>query len=193
MFGYSGIMISFVFGLFSLAFYQYYGEMEAEELNRLTFVAFMIEGCGEFVGGLAVALFAHKMKRTVLFNFLNSLLFLDCVVGMWRGFELRSQWVIQLCAFFVGFADCFAFSFALAIGGKWNQDGLSSCSFGQSVTVGIFTSSTSGSASPACCWSTSPACCSRPPPPSSTASRSRRRPVRSDLLHTISVIVMADK
>ena len=140
MFGYSGIMISFVFGLFSLAFYQYYGEMEAEELNRLTFVAFMIEGCGEFVGGLAVALFAHKMKRTVLFNFLNSLLFLGCVVGMWRGFELRSQWVIQLCAFFVGFADCFAFSFALAIGGKWNQDGLSSCSFGQSVTVGIFTS-----------------------------------------------------
>lgn len=45
-----------------------------------------------------------------------------------------------MCAFFIGFADCFAFSFALAIGGKWNQDGLSFCSFGQSVTVGMITS-----------------------------------------------------
>lgn len=132
-------MISFVFGLFSLAFYEYYGEMEAEELNRLTFVTFMIEGCGEFAGGLAVALLAHRMRRIVLLNFLNSLLFFGCVVALWQGFELRQQWVVQLCAFFVGFADCFAFSFALAIGGKWGQDGLSFCSFGQSVTVGLAT------------------------------------------------------
>lgn len=80
------------------------------------------------------------MQRTVLFNFLNSLLFLACVVAMWQGFELRKQWVVQLCAFFVGFADCFGFSLALAIGGRWNQDGLSFCSFGQSVTVGVITS-----------------------------------------------------
>lgn len=30
VFAYSGIMISFVFGLLSIAFYQYYGDMEDE-------------------------------------------------------------------------------------------------------------------------------------------------------------------
>lgn len=64
-----------------MAFYEYYREMEAEELNRLTFVTFMIEGCGEFVEALVVMiLFAHK----VLFNFFNSLLFMGCVVGCGR-------------------------------------------------------------------------------------------------------------
>jgi len=42
----SGVMISFVFGQFSILFYRYYQDLTKEQLNRLTFTAFMIEGVG---------------------------------------------------------------------------------------------------------------------------------------------------
>lgn len=35
-------MISFVYSELSVTFYKYYPDMEAEELNKLTFVTFMV-------------------------------------------------------------------------------------------------------------------------------------------------------
>ena len=97
----------------------------------------MIEGCGEFLGGLTLALFASKLKNMVLFNFLNSLLFVGGVIMIWRGFEAEKDWLVQLVAFFIGFADCFGFASALSIGGKWSQSGISLFNFGQSFTVAL--------------------------------------------------------
>jgi hypothetical protein len=42
----SGIMISFVYGQFSILFYKYYTDLSKEELNKLTFTTFIIEGAG---------------------------------------------------------------------------------------------------------------------------------------------------
>ena len=136
-FDFSGVMISYVYSEFSICFYRYYGEMEAEQLNKLTFTAFMVEGCGEFAGGLLLALFAHKMRQVVFFNLANSLLFVGSVVAMWLGFELQEEWLLQLTAFFVGFADCFGFALALGISGRWDQAGISLFNFGQSFTVAL--------------------------------------------------------
>lgn len=88
-FAFSGVMISYVYSELSICFFRYYSEMEDEQLNKLTFTTFMVEGCGEFVGGLLLALFAHKMQQIVLFNLANSLLFVGSVVVMWQGFELQ--------------------------------------------------------------------------------------------------------
>lgn len=136
-FAFSGVMISYVYSEFSICFYRYYSEMEAEQLNKLTFVTFMVEGCGEFVGGLLLALFAHKMDKVVFFNLANSLLFVGSVVAMWRGFELQEEWLLQVTAFLVGFADCFGFALALGISGRWDQAGISLFNFGQSFTVAL--------------------------------------------------------
>jgi hypothetical protein len=46
----------------------------------------MIEGCGEFLGGLTLGLLASRMKKMVMFNFLNSILFVVGVILMWQGF-----------------------------------------------------------------------------------------------------------
>ena len=45
-FAMSGVMINFVYSVFSVLFYLYFPDMDKEELNHLTFVAFMMEGCG---------------------------------------------------------------------------------------------------------------------------------------------------
>lgn len=42
VFAFSGIMISFVYSELSVTFYQYYTDMADEDLNKLTFVTFMI-------------------------------------------------------------------------------------------------------------------------------------------------------
>lgn len=97
----------------------------------------MIEGFGEFLGGLALGLFASRLKKIVMFNFFNSILFIVGVVLMWQGFEGKEEWVIQLTAFFIGFADCFGFASALSIAGKWDQSGISLFNFGQSFTVAM--------------------------------------------------------
>ena len=59
------------------------------------------------------------------------------VVVMWQGFELQKEWLLQLTAFLVGFADCFGFALAIAISGKWDQSGISLFNFGQSFTVAL--------------------------------------------------------
>jgi hypothetical protein len=88
-FAFSGIMISFVYSELSISFYKYYQGMEDEELNKLTFFTSMIEGCGEFLGGLILALFASKMKNVVFYYFLNGLLFIGSTLIMWQGFEQK--------------------------------------------------------------------------------------------------------
>ena len=45
-FSMSGVILSFLFIKLSMLFYQYFGDLEKEELNHMTFMAFMIEGCG---------------------------------------------------------------------------------------------------------------------------------------------------
>ena len=84
-----------------------------------------------------MALFASKLKKMVLYNFLNNLLFIGAVVLIWFGFEAKNNWLIQLVAFFIGFADCFGFASALSIGGKWSKSGISLFNFGQSFTVAL--------------------------------------------------------
>lgn len=86
VFGFSGVMISFVYGEFSIAFYDYYSEMEPEELNKLTFITFMIEGVGELAGGLTLAFFSKKMKKLVLYNTIIGCCFILCVFAIWQGF-----------------------------------------------------------------------------------------------------------
>ena len=130
-------MISYVYSELSICFYRYFGEMGDEQLNKLTFSTFMVEGCGEFAGGLVLALFASRMEKIVFFNLANSLLFMGSVLLMWQGFELEREWLLQLAAFLVGFADCFGFALAIAISGKWDQAGISLFNFGQSFTVAL--------------------------------------------------------
>ena len=82
----SGVMISFVYGQFSILFYKYYQNSTKEELNKLTFTAFIIEGAGEFCGGLIIALFSKRIKNLGLLFGLNSLAFLGSVGLVSLGF-----------------------------------------------------------------------------------------------------------
>ncbi len=82
----SGVMISFVYGQFSILFYKYYTDISKEELNKLTFTAFMVEGAGEFCGGLVIALFSKRVKSVGLLFALNSLAFLGSVGLVSLGF-----------------------------------------------------------------------------------------------------------
>ena len=97
----------------------------------------MIEGCGELVGGLVLVVLASRMEKIVFFNLANSLLFLGSAVLMWQGFRLQKEWLLQLTAFLVGFADCIGFALAIAISGKWDQAGISLFNFGQFFTVAL--------------------------------------------------------
>lgn len=60
--------------------------MAKEDLNELTFKIFMIEGCGEFLGGLILALFAKKVTNLPLTYTLNGLLFLASLILISFGF-----------------------------------------------------------------------------------------------------------
>ena len=46
VFGFSGVILSFVYTELSIAYYHYYPDEQEEALNRLTFLTFMIEGFG---------------------------------------------------------------------------------------------------------------------------------------------------
>jgi len=59
------------------------------------------------------------------------------VAILWLGFSQKQMWIILIGAFLTGFADCFCFAMALAIGGRWNASGISLFNFGQSFTVAI--------------------------------------------------------
>lgn len=137
IFALSGVMISFVYGQFSILFYKYYKDMSKEELNRLTFTAFMIEGCGECLGGLLLAVFSTKITNIPFTYTINGLLFAASLILLNFGFENNNVEVINGGAFFIGVADCFCFSMALAIGGHWNEKGVSLFNLGQSGTVAI--------------------------------------------------------
>jgi len=60
--------------------------MEAEKLNQLTFITFMIEGVGELAGGLTLAFFSKKMKKLVLCNTIIGFCFIVCIFSIWQGF-----------------------------------------------------------------------------------------------------------
>jgi hypothetical protein len=47
----------------------------------------MIEGCGEFIGGLIIVLFPKKIKNIAVIYTLNGLLFLGLMVLVHFGFE----------------------------------------------------------------------------------------------------------
>jgi hypothetical protein len=52
-------MIAFIFSELSMVFYNSFSDFYGkEELNRVTFVALIIEGIGEFFGGFSVV-FGH--------------------------------------------------------------------------------------------------------------------------------------
>lgn len=137
IFALSGVMISFVYGQFSILFYNYYKDMSKEQLNKLTFTAFMVEGCGECLGGLLLAIFSKKITNFPLTYTLNGLLFAGSLILLNFGFENNNIDVINGAAFFIGVADCFCFSMALAIGGHWNEKGVSLFNLGQSGIVAI--------------------------------------------------------
>ena len=133
----SGVMISFVYGQFSILFYKYYQNSTKEELNKLTFTAFIIEGAGEFCGGLIIALFSKRIKNLGLLFGLNSLAFLGSVGLVSLGFTEDNKQVIYGGAFVLGVTDCLCFSQALAFAGKWDERGLSMFNLGQSGTVAV--------------------------------------------------------
>lgn len=130
-------MISFVYGQFSILFYKYYKDIPKEQLNKFTFTAFMIEGVGEFFGGLIVALSSKKITNIGLTFCLTSLTFLASISLLSFGFTQDNRDVIYGGAFLVGIADCLCFSLALALGGRWDETGISLFNLGQSGTVAV--------------------------------------------------------
>lgn len=50
------------------------------------------------------------------------------------------MWIVLIGSFILGFADCFCFASALALGGRWNASGISLFNIAQSVTVAVMSS-----------------------------------------------------
>lgn len=80
----------------------------------------MIEGCGEFIGGLLVIVFSKKFSNLPLVYTLNGLCFLGAIVLVFFGFENDNKSLLYFSAFLVGICDCLCFSLALVMAGIWH-------------------------------------------------------------------------
>lgn len=113
--------------------------MSDTELNHLTFILFIFEGVGEFLGGLAVIFLAGKIERVERVLPIVNSLFIGAVGVIYLGSLLGSVWGIGLGVVVVGFADCFSFSLSLTLAGQWKQAGISAFNIRQSLTVATTT------------------------------------------------------
>jgi len=84
-----------------------------------------------------VIYFSRRLKSPSIIYILNGFLFLLSVCIIWLGFFQKQMWTIMLGTFITGATDCFCFSMALAIAGRWNTSGISLFNFAQSFTVAL--------------------------------------------------------
>lgn len=122
IFCFSGIMISFVFCQLSVIFYQTFDEVYGkEELNRVTFVAFVVEGVGEFLGGLSVVFGQAVLKKIgISCTFLIiTALFMGALLMVYLAAYFRNLILLDFASFIAGYCDCMGYALGLSIAGRW--------------------------------------------------------------------------
>lgn len=138
-FYFSGTIIAFVYTFISVLMLQAFGnDLTPLELNMLTFKIMMLEGVGEFLGGLFYIRYADTWakKKTLL---TSNKLFMLAFVLMTCSYFLKNIYLLGAGVVVLGFVDCCSFSLNLAIISEegWDSFAFSLFNLGQCMGVVI--------------------------------------------------------
>lgn len=135
-FSFSGIIIAFIFSYVSIIIYRTFEkDMSDEELNYLTFILFIFEGIGEFLGGLSMIFLSSRIKDPAKALLVIHFLFILSVIIIYIASKIENQYLFGLGVVILGYSDCSCFVLTLTIAGLWHQSGISMFNLGQSLTV----------------------------------------------------------
>lgn len=134
-FGFTGVIIAFIYNTLSIIIYRTFDYMGDEELNRLTFIIFIFEGVGEIIGGIIVIIFSRRIQSPAVAYICISSLFLCACGVVLLGSYLSSSHVIGLGAALCGICDCTSMSIGFTLGGTWHKDGITAVNICQCLTV----------------------------------------------------------
>jgi hypothetical protein len=84
VYGFTGVTITFIYVYFSIFMYKTFTDLSAEETYKLTFNVLILEGVGEFLGGMYVVKFADRWPKPIQILVMNNAFILSlcgCYIG----------------------------------------------------------------------------------------------------------------
>ena len=120
-FAFTGLIVAFIYNTFSIVVYRTFEDkMSDTDLNRLTFLLFIFEGIGEFLGGMFVAIFSNRVRNPAKVYLLIASVFVFAGFGItYLGSQLANYYILGVAAFVCGVCDCTSMSMALSLAGTW--------------------------------------------------------------------------
>lgn len=132
----TGVTITFIYCLFSTFMYLTFKHLDKEALYKFTFELFIVEGVGQFIGGLWVIFLSDRYDKFWQLRILNKT-FLITIVGFLLAYQYESEQITAVCIFMMGFVNSSAFATNLAIIEKqgWGRRGYVIFNYGQTFGV----------------------------------------------------------